>query len=35
MNRRGAVLNYHPIQNGICSPMIKRLPVHRLGRRLA
>jgi len=22
MNRRGAVLNYHPIQNGICSPMI-------------
>jgi predicted TIM-barrel fold metal-dependent hydrolase len=22
MNRRGTVLNYHPIQNGICSPMI-------------
>src|SRR5437667_5395643 len=22
MNRRRAVLNYHPIQNGICSPMI-------------
>jgi 6-methylsalicylate decarboxylase len=22
MNRRGAVLNYHPIQNGICSPLI-------------
>ncbi len=22
MNRRGALLNYHPIQNGICSPMI-------------
>jgi predicted TIM-barrel fold metal-dependent hydrolase len=22
MNRRGVVLNYHPIQNGICSPMI-------------
>jgi 6-methylsalicylate decarboxylase len=22
MNRRGAVLNYHPIQNGICSPFI-------------
>jgi predicted TIM-barrel fold metal-dependent hydrolase len=22
MNRRGMVLNYHPIQNGICSPMI-------------
>jgi len=22
MNRRWAVLNYHPIQNGICSPMI-------------
>ena len=22
LNRRGAVLNYHPIQNGICSPMI-------------
>jgi predicted TIM-barrel fold metal-dependent hydrolase len=22
MDRRGAVLNYHPIQNGICSPMI-------------
>jgi predicted TIM-barrel fold metal-dependent hydrolase len=22
MNRRGAVLFYHPIQNGICSPMI-------------
>jgi predicted TIM-barrel fold metal-dependent hydrolase len=22
MNRRAAVLNYHPIQNGICSPMI-------------
>jgi predicted TIM-barrel fold metal-dependent hydrolase len=22
MNRRGAVLNYHPIQNGLCSPMI-------------
>jgi predicted TIM-barrel fold metal-dependent hydrolase len=22
MHRRGAVLNYHPIQNGICSPMI-------------
>jgi len=22
MNRRHAVLNYHPIQNGICSPMI-------------
>src|SRR2546425_10343933 len=22
MNRRGSVLNYHPIQNGICSPMI-------------
>jgi len=22
MNRRGAVLNYHPVQNGICSPMI-------------
>src|SRR5262249_8698833 len=22
MNRRSAVLNYHPIQNGICSPMI-------------
>jgi predicted TIM-barrel fold metal-dependent hydrolase len=22
MNRRGTVLNYHPIQNGICSPLI-------------
>jgi predicted TIM-barrel fold metal-dependent hydrolase len=22
MNRRGAVLNYHPIQNGLCSPLI-------------
>src|SRR6266540_6438037 len=22
MHRRGALLNYHPIQNGICSPMI-------------
>jgi predicted TIM-barrel fold metal-dependent hydrolase len=22
MNRRGTVLNYHPVQNGICSPMI-------------
>src|SRR5262249_61198034 len=22
INRRRAVLNYHPIQNGICSPMI-------------
>src|SRR4030095_2677866 len=22
MNRRRTVLNYHPIQNGICSPMI-------------
>src|SRR5712691_1817411 len=22
MHRRGTVLNYHPIQNGICSPMI-------------
>ncbi len=22
MDRRGTVLNYHPIQNGICSPMI-------------
>jgi len=22
MNRRGTVLNYHPIQNGLCSPLI-------------
>src|SRR5207245_1210206 len=22
MNRRRTVLNYHPVQNGICSPMI-------------
>jgi predicted TIM-barrel fold metal-dependent hydrolase len=22
MNRRGAVLNYHPMQNGLCSPLI-------------
>jgi predicted TIM-barrel fold metal-dependent hydrolase len=22
MNRRGTVINYHPIQNGICSPLI-------------
>ena len=35
MNRRGAVLNYHPIQNGICSPDDQRLPVHGVRRRLA
>ena len=29
MNRRGAVLFYHPVQNGICSPIINDYQLHR------